>query len=308
MGAVELIDVAKTYKGGVQALKGVSLLIPEGSFYAVLGPNGAGKSTLIGIISSLVNKSRGKVKVGGFDLDKNPEDVRRLLGLVPQEFNLNVFERVMDIVMTQAGYYGIPAKEARPRAEKWLKKLHLWDKRDEISRNLSGGMKRRLMIARAMMHHPKILILDEPTAGVDVEIRRDIWDFVVDLNKGGCTIVLTTHYLEEVEQLCERVAIINQGSLLEDTSVRNLISRMNTQKYLIDLDRSWEQNIEIPGCVILSSGMQLEVEINADFDMNLLFSYLNEKKLKILGVRPKTNRIEELFMNVIDSNKPEVKS
>ncbi|MGL5197886.1 MAG: ABC transporter ATP-binding protein, partial [Aeromonas veronii] len=235
MNALEISGLKKTYQGGVEALKGIDLTVRQGDFFALLGPNGAGKSTTIGVISSLVNKSAGKVKVFGYDIDNDLEQAKAQLGLVPQEFNFSQFEKVIQIVTHQAGFYGVPKAEAKIRAEKYLRQLDLWEKRDMPARTLSGGMKRRLMIARALMHEPKLLILDEPTAGVDIEIRRSMWTFLKDLNEQGVTIILTTHYLEEAEMLCRNIGIIDKGRLIENTSMKNLLGKLGRETFLLDL-------------------------------------------------------------------------
>lgn len=271
MYALEIEQLRKTYAGGFEALKGVSLNVEKGDFYALLGPNGAGKSTTIGVISSLVNKTSGKVTVFGHDIDKELELAKQNLGLVPQEFNFNQFETVEQIVLQQAGYYGVPKSLAKQRAEKYLKKLDLWEKRSERSRNLSGGMKRRLMIARALMHEPQLLILDEPTAGVDIELRRSMWQFLKEINQQGITIILTTHYLEEAEMLCRNIGIINKGELIENTTMKNLLSKLQVETFILDLeDGSPEPTLEGVAAQKMDSG-SLEIEIEKTKGLNDIF-------------------------------------
>ena len=299
--ALEITDLKKTYDSGVVALKGINLTVKEGDFFALLGPNGAGKSSTIGIIASLVTKSSGKVKIYNIDTDENFPDAKRLLGVVSQEINFNNFEKVIDIVTTQAGFYGIPLKEALNKTELILKRLGLWDKRDEQARTLSGGFKRRLMIAKALIHEPKLLILDEPTAGVDIELRREMWDFLKEINANGTTIILTTHYLEEAEQLCKNIAIIDHGELIENTTMKNLLSRLDVQGFLLDMDKSLEFPPAISNFKIaLDDPMTLNVEIKKDQSINHLFDQLTEQGIKVLSMRNKSNRLEEMFIEMVN--------
>ncbi|RWR00486.1 hypothetical protein ED28_18545 [[Pantoea] beijingensis] len=296
--ALELEKLAKTYSGGVQALKGIDLNVEAGDFYALLGPNGAGKSTTIGIISSLVNKSSGKVRVFGYDLQHDVVNAKRQLGLVPQEFNFNPFETVMQIVANQAGYYGVEKREALKRAEKYLKQLDLWDKRSERARMLSGGMKRRLMIARALMHEPKLLILDEPTAGVDIELRRSMWVFLKELNAQGTTIILTTHYLEEAEMLCRNIGIIQSGELVENTSMKALLSKLKSETFILDLAPK-SPLPQLDGFQYrLMDTSTLEVEVMREQGLNSVFSQLSAQGIQVLSMRNKANRLEELFVGL----------
>ncbi|MCA4022099.1 ABC transporter ATP-binding protein [Vibrio vulnificus] len=300
MYALQIEQLRKTYAGGFEALKGVSLGVQEGDFYALLGPNGAGKSTTIGVISSLVNKTSGNVKVFGYDIDRDLELAKQHLGLVPQEFNFNQFETVEQIVLQQAGYYGVPRELAKQRAEKYLTKLDLWEKRKERARNLSGGMKRRLMIARALMHEPKLLILDEPTAGVDIELRRSMWEFLKEINqKQGITIILTTHYLEEAEMLCRNIGIINRGELIENTTMKSLLAKLDVETFILDL----APNSPMP-CLegVVSSRVEndsLEIEVEKTQPLNHVFSQLSEQGVMVMSMRNKANRLEELFVNIV---------
>lgn len=297
--ALELEQLTKTYPGGVQALRGINLSVEAGDFYALLGPNGAGKSTTIGIISSLVNKTGGKVKVFGYDLDKDIVNAKRQLGLVPQEFNFNPFETVQQIVVSQAGYYGVPRAEALVRSEKYLTELDLWGKRNERARMLSGGMKRRLMIARALMHEPKLLILDEPTAGVDIELRRAMWVFLKNLNDAGTTIILTTHYLEEAEMLCRNIGIIQHGELVENTSMKSLLSKLKSETFILDLAIN-NAPLRLDGYQYrLIDGLTLEVEVLREQGINSLFSQLSAQGIQVLSMRNKANRLEELFVTLV---------
>lgn len=301
--ALEIQGLCKTYAGGVEALKGIDLTVNKGDFYALLGPNGAGKSTTIGIISSLVNKTAGSVKIFGFDIDTQLEEAKKQIGLVPQEFNFNQFEKVQQIVINQAGLYGVPRKEARVRAERYLKQLDLWDKRDVPSRTLSGGMKRRLMIARALMHRPKLLILDEPTAGVDIEIRRAMWDFLKDINGQGITIILTTHYLEEAEMLCRNIGIIDKGQLIENTSMKNLLSKVTAEEFVLDLDTQGVE-LQLNGFKWhLQDERTLVVEVNKQQGLNNVFLQLHEQGVKVLSMRNKANRLEELFVTLVEQGR-----
>ncbi len=300
--ALQLSQLKKVYANGFEALRGIDLTVQQGDFFALLGPNGAGKSTTIGIISSLVTKSSGKVEVFGYDLDTQLNDAKKCLGLVPQEFNFSQFETPQQIVVNQAGYYGIPRKQAVKRAEQVLKQLGLWDKRDQPSRNLSGGMKRRLMIARALMHEPKLLILDEPTAGVDIELRRSMWEFLTELNASGTTIVLTTHYLEEAESLCRNIAIIDRGQIIENTSKKALLAKLDMETFVLDIE-AWQG--ELPNI----SGMSLrqiddhtlEVDVMRSDSVNDLFLKLNTIGIKVLSMRNKANRLEELFVRIVEN-------
>lgn len=297
--ALELSQLTKTYAGGVKALRGIDLRVEDGDFYALLGPNGAGKSTTIGIISSLVNKTSGSVSVFGYDLDKQVVQAKQQLGLVPQEFNFNPFETVLQIVLNQAGYYGVPRNLANQRAEQYLTQLDLWEKRNERARNLSGGMKRRLMIARALMHQPKLLILDEPTAGVDIELRRSMWTFLKKLNAQGTTIILTTHYLEEAEMLCRNIGIIQHGELVENTSMKQLLSQLESETFIFDL----MPKSPLPYLVGYESRLvdtsTLEVDVKREQGLNGVFSQLSDQGIQILSMRNKANRLEELFVSLV---------
>lgn len=302
--ALELLQLTKTYPGGVKALTGIDLQVEVGDFYALLGPNGAGKSTTIGIISSLVNKTSGKVRVFGYDLDKDVVNVKRQLGLVPQEFNFNPFETVIQIVLNQAGYYGVPRSLALSRAEMYLSQLALWNKRDEPARDLSGGMKRRLMIARALMHQPKLLILDEPTAGVDIELRRSMWSFLKNLNAQGTTIILTTHYLEEAEMLCRNIGIIQYGELIENTSMKKLLNQLESETFIFDLaPKSRIPTLEGYKFRLLDTST-LEVDVLRDQGLNGLFSQFSEQGIQITSMRNKVNRLEELFVGLMNKQHP----
>ena len=300
MHALEIKNLIKTYATGVQAVKGIDLTVEQGDFYALLGHNGAGKSTTIGIISSLVNKTSGSVKVFGYDLDAQKTQLKQQIGLVPQEFNFNQFEKVVDVLTQQAGFYGIPLKEAKVRAEMWLKKLDLWEKRTHLTRELSGGMKRRVMIARALMHNPKLLILDEPTAGVDIELRRSLWDFLRELNQQGTTIILTTHYLEEAENLCRNIGIIQHGKLIENTSMKSLLAKLETEIFVLDL-QNMPQNrplvIEYYPHKLLDENT-LEVEVQRAQGLTNLFTQLTAQNVEVLSMRNKSNRLEELFLKM----------
>lgn len=300
MHALEIKNLIKTYATGVQAVKGIDLTVEQGDFYALLGHNGAGKSTTIGIISSLVNKTSGSVKVFGYDLDTQKTQLKQQIGLVPQEFNFNQFEKVVDVLTQQAGFYGIPLKEAKVRAEMWLKKLDLWEKRTHLTRELSGGMKRRVMIARALMHNPKLLILDEPTAGVDIELRRSLWDFLRELNQQGTTIILTTHYLEEAENLCRNIGIIQHGKLIENTSMKSLLAKLETEIFVLDL-QNMPQNrplvIEYYPHKLLDENT-LEVEVQRTQGLTNLFTQLTAQNVEVLSMRNKSNRLEELFLKM----------
>ena len=298
--AIEISDLKKRYDNGFEALKGVDLSVKKGDFFALLGPNGAGKSTTIGILCSLVNKSGGKVSIFGIDIDKDFAGAKQFLGVVPQEFNFNVFETPFNIIVTQAGFYGIPYDVAAPRAEKYLKQLGLWEKRNNPSMQLSGGMKRRLMIARALIHEPQVLILDEPTAGVDIELRRSMWEFIKELNDNGTTIILTTHYLEEAEQLCRNIAIINKGEIVENTSVKSLLKTLNQETFILDLTSNIDSPVDIPGFQVktLADGHTIEVEVSKGQSINDIFVSLNDKGLQVQSMRNKSNRLEELFVKL----------
>lgn len=302
--AIEIKDLKKRYDNGFEALKGVDLTVEQGDFFALLGPNGAGKSTTIGILCSLVNKSSGSVRIFGEDIDQDFAKAKLHLGVVPQEFNFNVFETVFNVVVTQAGFYGIPLELAKERAEKYLKQLDLWDKKDTQSRMLSGGMKRRLMIARALIHEPKVLILDEPTAGVDIELRRSMWEFIKELNQQGTTIILTTHYLEEAEQLCRNIAIINSGEIVENTSVKALLKTLSSETFVLDLDHSLS-SVELDGydMNLVGDGSSIEVAVMKGQNLNDVFNYLNQLNVKVVSMRNKSNRLEELFVKLIKGSK-----
>ncbi len=299
MYALEIDNLTKTYAGGFKALKGVSLKVEKGDFYALLGPNGAGKSTTIGIISSLVNKTSGGVKIFGYNMDSDLERAKQHLGLVPQEFNFNPFETVEQIVLQQAGYYGVSREQAKERAKKYLSQLDLWEKRAERARNLSGGMKRRLMIARALMHEPKLLILDEPTAGVDIELRRSMWQFLKKINAEGITIILTTHYLEEAEMLCRNIGIIHRGELIENTTMKDLLNKLHVETFILDVE-NLDKVPELEGVnsATLVNG-SLEIEIEKTQGLNSAFSQLTEQGIQVLSMRNKANRLEELFVGIV---------
>ena len=301
--ALEILDLKKTYPGGTEALKGISLTVKEGDFYALLGPNGAGKSSTIGIIGSLVTKTSGMVKIFGIDVDKDMAEAKTMLGVVSQEINFSQFEKVMDIVVTQAGFYGIPKSEAMPKVENILKRLSLWDKRNNQARTLSGGYKRRLMIAKALVHNPKLLILDEPTAGVDIELRREMWIFLKEINKNGTTIILTTHYLEEAEQLCRNIGIIDHGTMVADTSMKDLLGTLNVQGFVFDLVEPLEEAPFIEGFPLkLEDPLTLVAAVNKDRSINALFSEFSKLNIKIKSMRNESNRLEELFIEMVNSN------
>lgn len=299
--ALEIKQLTKTYKGGFQALKGIDLTVNQGDFFALLGPNGAGKSTTIGVITSLVNKTSGHVTVHGYDIDTDLEMAKSCIGLVPQEFNFNQFEVIMKILVNQAGYYGVERSVALQRAEKYLKQLDLWDKRDTPARTLSGGMKRRLMIARALMHEPKMLILDEPTAGVDIELRRSMWEFLRKLNQQGITIILTTHYLEEAEMLCRNIAIIDQGAIVENTDMKSLLAQLDVETFMLDLkaDSPLPQLPDFKSRLIDSH--TLEIDIPKSQSLNQVFAQLTEQNISVLSMRNKSNRLEELFVRLVNN-------
>lgn len=300
MTALSIQNLKKTYNNGFAALRGVNLEVETGDFFALLGPNGAGKSTLIGIISSLVNKSSGTVSIFGHDLDKDKVGAKTCIGVVPQEVNFNQFETSMNIVLNQAGYYGIPRKQALQRTEICLRQMELWDKRDTVSRRLSGGMKRRLMIARAMVHSPRLLILDEPTAGVDIEIRRSMWEMMQAVNKQGTTIILTTHYLEEAESLCRNIAIINNGQIIEKSAMASLLSRLHTDHFVLDIDQPLSAPPSIDGIDIeLASERVLNVAVPKSTGLNRLFYELSARHIEVVSLRNKSNRLEQLFMDLV---------
>jgi len=302
--ALRITNLKKTYDGHVHALKGIDLEVEQGDFFALLGANGAGKSTAIGLVCSLVNKTAGDIEVFGHDLETDREKAQECLGLVPQEFNFNVWEPVQEILINQAGYYGIDRKTAMQRAEELLKHLELWDKRFEQANKLSGGMKRRLMIARALIHNPKLLILDEPTAGVDIEIRRSMWKFLTQLNEAGTTIILTTHYLEEAESMCNNVAIINKGEVVESTSMKSLLSRLNIETFVLDLKESLDALPDIDGIALRKlDEHRLEADIDKSRSLNFLFENLSEHNIRVLSMRNKTNRLEELFIGLVEEGK-----
>ena len=298
--ALEISDLKKTYPGGTEALKGISFAVEEGDFYALLGPNGAGKSSTIGIIGSLVTKTSGRVKIFGIDADEDLALAKTMLGVVSQEINFSGFEKVIDIVVTQAGFYGIPKSIALPKVEKMLKRLSLWDKRNDQARTLSGGYKRRVMIAKALIHEPKLLILDEPTAGVDIELRREMWTFLKEINENGTTIILTTHYLEEAEQLCRNIGIIDGGLIVENTSMRNLLSRLNVQGFVFDLESPLDKAPEIEGFPLkLEDPLTLVVAVNKERSINALFAELSSLGIKVNSMRNESNRLEELFIEMV---------
>jgi ABC-2 type transport system ATP-binding protein len=301
--ALSIASLAKTYDNNFKALKGIDLEVSQGDFFALLGPNGAGKSTTIGVICSLVRKSSGSVKIFGVDIDEDFSAAKQYVGVVPQEFNFNQFEKPIDILITQAGYYGIPVPIATERAEKYLKQLGLWEKHNVPSRSLSGGMKRRLMIARALIHEPQLLVLDEPTAGVDIELRRSMWTFLDEINRKGTTIILTTHYLEEAERLCRNIAIIDKGNIIQNTSIKSLIKQLNKETFILDIKE------EIKSCPLLDEypitmvdSHTLEVAVDKNKSLNQLFSMLSEQKIEIVSMRNKANRLEELFIDMVEKN------
>ena len=308
--ALVIEDLRKTYAGGTEALTGVSLTVADGDFFALLGPNGAGKSTTIGILTGLVNKSAGRVNVYGHDIDTEPSAVKACLGVVPQEFNFNIFESVLNTVIFQAGYYGISRREAMPRAEELLRALSLWEKRNDPGRTLSGGMKRRLMLARALINKPRLLILDEPTAGLDIELRRSLWDFLIDLNKKGTTIILTTHYLEEAENLCRHVAIIDEGKVLTNEPVADFVKKLEFQSMLFDLEAEREAAPDLGEgmTTTLTAPRQLEVKVRRGLSFNEVFHRLDAAGIQVEGMRNKSNRIEELFIDLVGKKKEGLKA
>jgi ABC-2 type transport system ATP-binding protein len=300
--ALQIEGLEKTYGNGFQALKGISLAVAEGDFFALLGPNGAGKSTTIGIICSLVSKTAGRVAVHGIDIDRDFPAAKKFIGIVPQEFNFNMFEKVFDIVVNQAGYYGLPRALACERAEKYLRELGLWDKRDVSGRMLSGGMKRRLMIARALVHEPRLLILDEPTAGVDIEMRRGMWEFLQKLNAEGTTIILTTHYLEEAEALCRNIAIINHGQIVENSSIKDLLRRLQREVFIVDSAEMLPAEVMIEGFSVQRiDDNTLEIEVEKGQHLNDVFNALEQANVKVVSLRNRANRLEEMFVNLLES-------
>ena len=301
MKALSLRQLSKTYRNGVQALKGIDLDVEQGDFFALLGPNGAGKTTAIGIIASLVNKSAGQVQVFGHDIDTDLETAKSCLGLVPQEINFNQFEKVSTILVNQAGFYGIPRSVAKERMEVWLRKLQLWEKRDAVSRSLSGGMKRRLMIARALIHEPKLLILDEPTAGVDIEVRRSMWEFLRELNESGTTIILTTHYLEEAENLCRHIAIIDEGRIIEHDRMATVLRKLHSEVFVLNLRQPLNEAPQLPGYVLkLAGDGSIEVEVTKAQNLNDIFAALSARGIEVVSMRNKANRLEELLLRLVE--------
>ena len=306
MQALSLRKLTKTYRNGVQALKGIDLDVGQGDFFALLGPNGAGKTTAIGIIASLVNKTSGQVLVFGHDSDTNLESAKACLGLVPQEINFNQFEKVSTILVNQAGFYGIPRRVARERMELWLHRLQLWEKRDAISRSLSGGMKRRLMIARALIHEPRLLILDEPTAGVDIEVRRSMWEFLRQLNEDGTTIILTTHYLEEAESLCRHIAIIDEGRIIENDRMATVLRKLHSEVFVLNPRQPVAKVPELPGYAVkLADDGSIEVEVTKSQNLNDIFAALSARGIEVVSMRNKANRLEELFMRLVEGRDAE---
>jgi ABC-2 type transport system ATP-binding protein len=301
--ALEVLDLTKTYPSGVEALKGISLTVQAGDFYALLGPNGAGKSTLIGVVSSLVNATSGEVRVFGIPIRTRRGDAMQMIGLVPQEINFNLFETPVEICANQAGFYGVNRKTALQRAEKYLKQLGLWDKAHAITRTLSGGMKRRLMIARAMMNEPRLLILDEPTAGVDIEIRRSMWKFIEGINAAGTTVILTTHYLEEAEQLCRNITIIDRGQIIENTSMKHLLSKLDVETFVLDLAETCGDLPQVPDVKLTRvDDHTVEAEMSRAHDLNSLFATLSARGITVKSMRNKANRLEELFVRLVEGN------
>ena len=299
--ALTIKNLSKVYDNGFEALKGISLTVEQGDFYALLGPNGAGKSTTIGIVCSLVSKTDGQVQVFDADIDEDFPAAKKYIGIVPQEFNFNMFETAFDIVVNQGGYYGMPVKLARQRAEKYLKELGLWDKRAVATRTLSGGMKRRLMIARALVHQPKLLILDEPTAGVDIEMRRSMWDFLQKINAEGTTIILTTHYLEEAEALCRHIGIINHGEIVEDTSIRELLRRLQREVFILDSVEDLPEDLSLPGFVARRiDAHSMEVEVEKGQHINQVFTALDGQGIHVSSMRNRANRLEEMFVSLVE--------
>ena len=303
MYALDIKGLTKTYKSGTKALHGIDLQVKQGDFFALLGPNGAGKSTTIGIVSSLVNKSSGDINIFEYSLENQTELAKSCIGLVPQEFNFNQFETLWQIMLNQAGYYGVPRNVAKPRAEKYLKQLDLWEKRNSAARTLSGGMKRRLMIARALIHEPRMLILDEPTAGVDIEIRRSMWTFLKEINQQGITIILTTHYLEEAEMLCRNIAIIDQGKIVKNTSMKSLLATLNLETFVLDLSKNIS-SLTLKGFESrLLDGHTVEVDVPKEDGLNAVFEQLTAQDIQVLSMRNKSNRLEELFVRLVESGR-----
>ncbi|MGH8298296.1 MAG: ABC transporter ATP-binding protein [Steroidobacteraceae bacterium] len=301
MNALSVRGLTKTYRNGVQALKGIDLEVEQGDFFALLGPNGAGKTTLIAIITSLVIKSGGEANVFGHDIDRELEAAKACIGIVPQEINFNMFETPETIVVNQAGFYGIPRAEARQRAERYLKQLQLWDKRDKASRSLSGGMKRRLMIARALMHEPRLLILDEPTAGVDIEVRRSMWEFLREINRHGTTIILTTHYLEEAETLCRNIAIIDGGRIAERGRMSSLLGRLRMETFVLNTNVPLTEAPRLDGYPVrLTDDSTLEVDVSKGQNLNDVFGHLSQLGIEVVSMRNKVNRLEEIFMRLVE--------
>jgi len=297
------IAVPDLPKENVEALKGIDLVVREGDFFALLGPNGAGKTTAIGIITSLIRKSGGSASVFGYDIEREREAAKSCIGVVPQEINLNMFERNDNTLVNQAGYYGVPAVVAKERAEKYLRALHLWDRRFDVARTLSGGMKRRLMIARALVHEPRLLILDEPTAGVDIEIRRSMWDFMREINASGVTIILTTHYLEEAESLCRNIAIIDEGRIIENDSMKNVIGKLQLESFVLSLQEPIQQPPPLDGYAVrLRNEHEIEVDVAKGQGLNRVFEALSAQSLHVASMRTKTNRLEELFIRLVEDN------
>ncbi len=303
MKALSIKNLSKTYRNGMQALKEINLDVEQGDFFALLGPNGAGKSTTIGVITSLVTKSTGSIQVFDTDLDSDAEQAKSYIGLVPQEFNFNGFEQVKHILVAQAGYYGMPASQAEPRADELLKQLGLWEKRDTPSRSLSGGMKRRLMIARALVHNPRLLILDEPTAGVDIELRRSMWTFLRKINAAGTTIILTTHYLEEAESLCRNIAIIDKGQIIENTDMKSLLNRLDKETFVLDLKKPLLDTFQLDGFDYQQiDNTTIEIEIHRGESLNSVFDQLTSNGIEVTSMKNKVNRLEELFLNLVEKS------
>ncbi len=301
LDALVINQLRKVYANGLEALKSIDLTVEEGDFFALLGPNGAGKTTAIGIITSLINKTSGQISVFGQDLDRHRDAAKSFIGVVPQEINVNVFETCATILINQAGYYGVPRRLAKVRAQKYLKALYLWDRRDDIARTLSGGMKRRLMIARALVHEPRLLMLDEPTAGVDIEIRRSMWQLMRELNDRGMTIILTTHYLEEAESLCRNIAIIDEGRIIENDTMASVVSKLQREIFVLTLQESINEVPELDGYKVrLRNQHEIEVEVSKEQDLNALFGTLSTNGLHVSSMRSKSNRLEELFMGLVE--------
>lgn len=301
LDALVIKQLRKVYANGLEALKSIDLTVEEGDFFALLGPNGAGKTTAIGIITSLINKTSGQISVFGRDLDRHRDAAKSFIGVVPQEINVNVFETCATILINQAGYYGVPRRLAKARAQKYLKALYLWDRRDDIARTLSGGMKRRLMIARALVHEPRLLMLDEPTAGVDIEIRRSMWQLMRELNDRGMTIILTTHYLEEAESLCRNIAIIDEGRIIENDTMANVVSQLQREIFVLTLQEALYEVPELDGYKVrLRNQHEIEVEVSKEQDLNTLFGTLSTNGLHVSSMRTKSNRLEELFMGLVE--------